>query len=635
MLHALSPLLFLVPAALGVQDAPTQAAASPAALRYEVPGPDGPIERRVDRDTYAAWMLENRGRARGTTFGLVVAIERIAAERGVTCSEERARALVQEDLDARVRLAFDGDRDAWLEEVEALGRTPEGILAERAAAVRLDELALGVLAQEWTVGPEQVRNEWEARYGPAGHTIELRALALSLELPPLDEEVTLEEERARRDAHRQARIAEAEALRQRVLEGESFTRLVYANSVDASRREGGLLPGTLRRGAWPGTAIDELLELEVGQVTTPVEARGHVWLLEVHSVKVTPFEEVAEQLEAELVERGPGTIELAEFVERLRAQLSVEFDMVALAEDPSGQLREGQMLVNGEAVSLADYADWLMRSEGETYVPEFVSRRRVQELAREAEIEITAAELDERIDRELRWTLELGFKGRKELWLNRLEAAGSNERQWRIEVGLKLRSQLLAERLMMKDRVITEEDTRSLFLERYGPSGERIDARFIVFELGIEPRGEDESPRAWKERLNEAAQPLLPTFAELVERYDEGEDFAALVQRYSQDEATKRTGGRPAGGFDESTLPEDVRIALRTLPLGVLSEPQVIGSRAYFFEITERIAVDYDEIRDELAAELTARPPEAAQVAAFVNTLAQRARPAVLPGLWP
>lgn len=629
MLQALAPLLLLAP---GLQEAPESAA--PDAVSYVVPGPEGPVERRVDRDAYATWLLENRGRARGSGFALAIAVERLAAERGVQCTDDRARAIVQEQLDERVRLAFDGDRAAWLQEVASLGRTPEGIVASRAAMVRVDELAMGVLAQDFTVGPQDVERAWEETYGPRGHRIEVRGLALSLELPPADEEVTMEQERERREAHRQARLAEAEALRERAVAGESFTRLVYGNSVDKSRREGGLMPGTVTRGSWPGTTIDELLELEVGGVTTPFEARGHVWLLEVHSISVTPLEEVAEALEAELIERGPGTAQLAAFLADLRARVSVEFSTASFEEDAAEALRSGTLRVDGQPVPLRDFATWLMRTEGETYVPEFVSRLRIEELAAAEEIEITPAELDERIDAELRWTLELGFKGRKELWLNRLAAAGSNEAQWRIEVGRKLLSQLRAERLMMKNRVITEEDARSLFLERYGPSGERIDARYIVFDLGIEPRGEEESPRAWKDRLAKAAEPLMPTFAELAERYDEGEDFASLVQRYSQDDATKRTGGRPANGFDESVLPEDVRIALRSLPLGTLSEPQVVGSRAFFFEVVRRVEVKYEDLKDALMQELSARPPDAARVASYINTLTQRARPTVLPGLW-
>lgn len=634
MLHHLLLLPLLAPTTQA-QDTATGLDPTQDALRYEIPTADAPREVRVDRRTYATWLVRDRGRARAPVFAKAVAVARLAGERGIEVDDAELRASVLAELDQRVEMAFDGDRAAWLREVEVLGRTVEGIVAERVTMQRTDELARRILAQEWTVGPAEIAAEWERRHGPEGHRIEVRGLGLDLAPPPSERPTSDEEERARRDAYREARLEQARAIRARVADGADFGALVDELLEDeGAAASGGDMGGTVRRSQWPGEVIDALIAADVGFVTEPFEARSAIWMLQVRSTEHTPLEEVRDTIETELLERGPGTAEVAAFLDAVRSATTVDFPLAEVEADPAAALASGTLTVDGRDVPIAEYARWLMRAEGETYMPEYVGRRRVEALADAADLEIAPVALDARVDRELRWTLELGFSGRKEQWLARLASIGSTEAEWRIDIGRKLRVQMLAEALMMSEREIGPEQARSLYLERYGTSGERVDARYIVFDLGIEPRGENESPRVWKERLAEAAQPLMPTFQELQERHDEGEDFASLVERYSQDPVTRRNGGRPPGGFDESQLPEDVRLALRSLPLGVLSEPQVIGSSAYFFEVIERVKVEFADVLDELVEELERRPPSPARVAAFINDLTQRADPRPLPGLW-
>lgn len=653
MLTLLAPLLLLPlvlqqdPSATSPTDGfePASAPAEGSALdvpvmRYEAPVAleDSSLateERELTWEAYAAWLLQQRGRARARPFGVLVAVERLAASRGVEVSKEEVDGVVDREIARRIANAFAGDEAAWREEVASLGRTVGGVRRERSTMLHLDLLAQRLLGLDWVVGPEEVKVEWERTYGPSGRSTRVRALHLHLEPLPPDAELSREEVRAQREVRRGELLARAEALRAEVLAGTPFERLIALHSDDElSKENGGTLPGIVQRKAWPAPVVDELIALKAGDISRPFEARGGAWLLQVISTKTTPLTEVAEELERELIERGPGTERTNVFIESIERTVTVDFPVVEVNADAPDMLARGSITVNGEPVPLLNFARWIMHMEGETYGPECVGRRCVESLAAAYSLEVAKEELDARIDRELVYTLELGFKGRKQDWLKRLEQVGSNEAGWRLDVSRELRIDILVEKLISMDRVVGIDDARDLYLARYGTEGEKIDARFIIFDLGIEPQGEDESSRKWKQRLAEAARPLLPLFAEVAERFDDGEDFAALARRFSQDPASAKNGGRPLGGFDERTLPDDVRESLRRQPVGMLGEPLPIGSKAYMFEVTKRVKVDFDAISADLVEELQSQPPSPIRVATFFNDLATRARPTPLRGMW-
>ncbi|QDU85883.1 Foldase protein PrsA 3 precursor [Planctomycetes bacterium Pla163] len=640
----LTPLvgLFLLPLVLH-QDPATLADRDPLAvpvIRYQAPvhlddGSTGAEETLLSWEDYAAWLLRQRGRARAVPFGVVVAVERLAARRGVEVSDEEVERILDEEIAHRIEHAFGGDESAWRAEVASLGRTVGGVRRERSTMLHLDLLAERILTLDWVVGPEEVKIEWERTFGPNGHSIEVRGLQLRIDPPTTEDRLTREEAKELREARRQELLAEARTLRAEALAGTPFETLVALRSDDEpSKESGGRMPGIVLRKAWPQGVVDELVTLTPGEITRPFESRGGIWLLQVVSTKTTPLADVAAQLERALVERGPGTERTNAFLESLERTSTIDFPLADVNADPVGMLTKGSIVVNGEPVPLLNFARWIMHVEGETYGPECAGRRCVEALATANGLSVDQDELDARIDRELVFTLELGFKGRKEDWLKRLAQIGSNEAGWRLDVGRELRIDILVEKLLSKDRVVTRDDARNLYLQRYGTEGEKIDARYVVFDLGIEPQRDDETPREWKQRLAEAARPLLPLFAELQERFDDGEDFGALARRYSQDPVSAKNGGRPLGGFDERSLPDDVRDALRRQPVGVLGEPLPIGSKAYMFEVTARVKVEFDEIVDDLVEEIESKPPDPIRVATFFNDLTSRARPTPLPGMW-
>jgi peptidyl-prolyl cis-trans isomerase D len=115
-------------------------------------------------------------------------------------------------------------------------------------------------------------------------------------------------------------------IARRVRAGEDFER-VRAERADAPVAElpGGALPiETVRRYLGP-TAARTALELEVGEVSEPVRGSAgyHVlWLRDRVAGEVAPFEEVREQVRAELLRRR-GEEALGDYLENLRASAEV------------------------------------------------------------------------------------------------------------------------------------------------------------------------------------------------------------------------------------------------------------------------------------------------------------------------
>ncbi|MCB9913566.1 MAG: peptidylprolyl isomerase [Planctomycetes bacterium] len=281
--------------------------------------------RPVTRETYAEWLVPQRGRALASAFVDRRTIARLAAAAGVSVTRVEVETRAAEELDTLVDLFFQGDRQAWREDMAAKGEREDD--ARRKALLRVEHtlLAEKLLMATREITEEQVERAWVERYGEGGRSLEVRRILRQPGQPPESLRTREELERwlAEADA---AALAFLASLRERALAGEDFGALARTWSEDALTRDlGGSEPGRFRLHTWPDDVQDAVRALAPGGITPPLSLEHQHFLFELQRVEVVPLADVHDELARDLAATRPSQVEVAGFVNAATAARDVEF----------------------------------------------------------------------------------------------------------------------------------------------------------------------------------------------------------------------------------------------------------------------------------------------------------------------
>ena len=589
----MSPALLLTLAALGSPSFTED----PAALSY-----DGTEVRRSD---YENWLLQRRGKELARDFVLCLATRWELERLGLAVDPERVRGAVEADFQKRIDGAFQGERERFLAELDEAGRTLDGRIVERSIELERD-LGLAAIAQVLrTVEDGDVHAEWERRYGPQGRRIDARLIHLHLEVDGAPGE-TREEGRARREAAKERLLEETLALRERILDGEDFSRLARLHSEDASSAgRGGVPPRPFDPAQWPSGVRTQLSSLAQGELSQPVFARGGYWLVLAADVHVTPLEDVAAALRTELLEREAGSREVAETLARITQEST--FELTPALVDPVAPPDAVVIRVGDREVTRHEYGRWLRRYRGELSAARFVEERRIEEAAAEAGIRATEEDVLARLDEDIQRDIELFHRGDRDDWLADLRASGRTEAEYRERALPRTRLDLLVDELLRRERDPDERELRQAWERTYGPGGRKTALRWIRLDLPMPPQealdSKEEFDR-WRER---AGIELAEEGADLHRRILGGEDFATLAEKHSDDPVTRPRGGAPTEDFRFEMLPDELARAVEALASGGLTEPIVWQDSIWLIELIGRQETPFEAVRDRLAQEIRSR----------------------------
>jgi len=190
---------------------------------------------------------------------------------------------------------------------------------------RVELLAEKLIRAERKVTPEDVQRVYRERFGETGRRVQARVLLLEVPTPPLEKGISKEDSDRLMAEALAARVRDAEALSARALAGEDFATLVRQHSEDAiSRERDGVLEGGFRPDGWSSEVSAEVLGLARGAISEVVQQGRFLGVFEVLDFEEVPFESVREELERELRERRPATVEIAAYRNDLLKQSSVE-----------------------------------------------------------------------------------------------------------------------------------------------------------------------------------------------------------------------------------------------------------------------------------------------------------------------
>ncbi len=277
------------------------------------------------RRDFATWLIRRRGRPFARTFMEHGVVERLAAEADLEPTAIEIEQRVQDDVERQITLFSKGDRERWLQELAANGQSVDDFMQVAKMRTRHTLRAEALLRADRVVTDEDVRREWESRYGVGGNSLDVRLILRRLPQPP-EESLTSDEELRKYIAvENEKAMTFLRRLAQRVRDGEDFGALARTYSEDArSRDRGGRSEGRFELHTWTEDVQDQLRALLPGEVTEPIIYGGEYLLFELAGRVQVPLEDVAAGLREELLTRQPSQIEVSGYVNGLTQSVEVE-----------------------------------------------------------------------------------------------------------------------------------------------------------------------------------------------------------------------------------------------------------------------------------------------------------------------
>jgi len=593
---------------------------------------------------YAEWLLHAQGDAFAREFAEKRwAIEREAQRVGVAVEDEQVIAAHRGEIARRLEGAFHGKREEWLAELAVTGRSEGGLERQRGLELRpemlLQEVARLARSEPGFKLPEyKIERDWHRYYGRNGRKYDLRLIQVKVVVPtPAKGAIQLEAELAARAE----RLPRALELRERAMAGEDFAEIARECSDDPESRATGGVPegGYTHIGkSWGDQFLDALEALAPGEISQPLYTRGGWWLVQVRGVEVTTLEQARPEIEARILAGDPENDEVEAVRERAIAGLDVRLSPELLGEPSSPEapgIEPIAMTINGEPISRAEYALWLLHYRGEVFLRNFVETKLLEKRAAELGIEVSEAEVQERAQRYVDYLISAKYRDRREEYLASIALEGRTENSFLYNTGVKARADLLAEKLILAERKITPEMVRQKWYDTYGPEGVGRAARVIRITATLSGVDPETTAPAELERLQRAEIERVEAIAaDIARRLRGGEDFAALAQRYSDEPLSAARGGALDGRFEPTQWMPELSEPVMKARAGEWVGPLRSGPSLFFFEVAEIWSKPFESVAEELEAQLRDAPPYAADISYFRNSLYQRVKVELGAGMY-
>jgi len=268
-------------------------------------------------DAYAEYLLASLGTSRLGEYIDRLLIEQEAARRGIEVAPEEVEALVADRTRRDIEALYQGNRDRYIEALEAQGTTLEDREARLRQELYYDRLLDRLVIDAREVGEDDVRAEFERVHGPGGERRQLRHILVSTRprIGPGGERLERSDAEARERAGR---------ILEEVRAGADFVEQVkkYSDDTLTRRNEGRIAayrPGV--HGAELDAAVAGLGE---GKTLSDVvrSPRGY-HIIQWIGTETTRFEDLRETIAQELRNRPATTEEKDTLILELRKKAQI------------------------------------------------------------------------------------------------------------------------------------------------------------------------------------------------------------------------------------------------------------------------------------------------------------------------
>lgn len=587
----------------------------------------------ISADEYGRWMIDLFASRMARSFGEQHVVRRAAREAGVALATGALDGQIDSEIAERVKGAFSGRRDEWLDELARTGWSEGGHRSYRQVELEPWMLATELTRRGRVVPEELITRDWELFYGPQGKEYGLSAILIAVEVETPENQPKEVYDAARRRTFASG-LSKALAVRERAIGGADFAQLAREVSDDpTSRAAGGRIDAKFRPPGWNEHFVQSILALGAGAISTPLYAKGGYWVVRVESVLETPLAAVRAEIERRLIELGPESFEVGATWNRITENLQLE--LLPSMFEGGGDVEQGGAViglrVNGEPVPRAQFASWLLRGRGEHCARDFVEHWCVERRARELGIEATPADVEARIQKFQSWMIDQSYKGSRDAWLTFMRQRGRDEAGWRREWERRLRIDVLCEKIIRAERKVGEAELVAHWQAIYGREGKWIEARMIAVDAEPPALRADMTREALEEEIAQQYERARAKALEIARRLADGEDFATLARSYSSDAESKARGGALAHRFRPDEWPTELSAAVMELAPGEHTPVLATGKGFGIFEVLSTRAVPFEEVREELLRELLDQRVAQGDLAAFRNELYKRARVELTP----
>ncbi len=251
------------------------------------------------RNEFRDWLIRFQGQSLAARFVQALRLGELAREYGFEVTEAVVRDRTEQELEERVQVAFDGDREAWLEELRRTGRTPERLMAQRMIENRMHLEAEAVAQARRVVTDEDIEEEFRKRHGPGGLTWEVSPLSVRYLQPNPPDGTPPDERRRLRNEARLELEDRMQVLYEQLTAGADFDAMVEKHGDDlSSLTRSAQFPDPFPSPDWPRDKLDNMQSLPVGAYTEPVYARGAYHILRIDTRRVAHLDDEAEQIPA-------------------------------------------------------------------------------------------------------------------------------------------------------------------------------------------------------------------------------------------------------------------------------------------------------------------------------------------------
>lgn len=586
---------------------------------------------------YGRWLIETQASKLAKTFAEDFVVLGEAERRGLSVPDDEVIGELRDEVRRRIEGAFKGERAGWVDEVERTGATVVGYENRRFSELEPVLAATAMVAEGRVVPEDKIVRDWELVYGPRGRDLDILMMKFQVEvLTPPEGAPAGQQERNKQIAWEEQR-QRALAIRARILAGEDFGTLAAEYSDDPDTRAGrGRLGRPFRRGGWSHAFIDALLELEDGEVSEPLFARGGWWLVKVLGIKDTTLEEARPAMIERLLAKGPEQDEVG----RLWIELTenIEFELNPEIFDPNFRLEEGApepvaLVVEGQPVTLSEYAEWLLVRRGEELARHFAEQWLVERKAREMGIEVSTEQIDERVAEYVEWMINTGHQGSRESWMMYLKLSGRDSEHFMRELRDKKRVELLVQELIFRERKVSPDQVRRRWEQLYGERGRALKVRVILCDVRMPEMTQELSREELQAVITRQVDAARARAEEVRLRALDGEGFAALAERFSDDPVSRASGGTLPGHFQPEGWAEELARDVMRLEVGAISEPLWTGRAWAVFEVLGTESRPFEEARAEIEEQLRTAKPSGAEIAYYRNGLVSAVELEVLPGM--
>ena len=294
--------------------------------------------------------------------------------------------------------------------------------------------------------------------------------------------------------------------------------------------------------------------------------------------------------------------------------------------------------LDGEAIPLDRFEEWLVRTHGWRHVEDYLDLMLLEKEARRAGVGVPApAELEAAFERDWQDQILWRHHGSEKQFMEELTASGLDRQGWRDRRFGTLEQEVVAKRIL-RARPPTDEEKKKLWQREFGGDGVRIHLRVAFFDKlrDLEPGTNAEPPivAASEERARLRADAFLKKVAA------DRAQFAASVA----------AEGDPCLVLRHDSMPLDLRAKAGDLPRlhadhfgGALREPlaraqpgDLLGplntpQGYYVVELRERAPAPFESVQDELLEIWRTREPSQGEIYWLKQELRKPARIERLP----